>query len=378
MPIKKLNICYISNSAAPSKNASSLQISKLCEELSKMGNSVTLILPNTGFLKKNYHNFYKIKHRFQIKRIKFFNKFPIGLNYYLYSFFSILFSNYRKQDLFITRNFFTSILLSLLNKKHIFEIHDDISIEGRFVNFLVKKIKILNLKTVIKIITTTKSLKKKYIKYGIKKFKICVLHNASSLKSQIKKYQINPKKLKIGYFGSIYNSRGIEMIIKISKIDKKNNYFVYGGTKEQILNIKKNFNNKNIYFYSHIPYSKVYKKLLSIDVCILPYTSKITVSGNVGDISKYTSPLKLFDYMKLGKIIISSNLKVLNEVLHHKKNCILINNFTDENAWLREIYKINKNIKKYDKIRQSAFNYAKIHDINWRSSKLLSFYDLSN
>ena len=34
------------------------------------------------------------------------------------------------------------------------------------------------------------------------------------------------------------------MIIKISKIDKKNNYFVYGGTKEQILNIKKNFNIK--------------------------------------------------------------------------------------------------------------------------------------
>ena len=116
MPNTKLNICYISNSAAPSNNASSLQISKLCETLSKLGNTVTLILPNTGELKKNYKKFYNIKYSFKIKRVKYFDKFPIGINYYLYSLLSILFSNYRKQNLFITRNFFTSFLLSLLKK----------------------------------------------------------------------------------------------------------------------------------------------------------------------------------------------------------------------------------------------------------------------
>ncbi len=168
----KLNICYISNSAAPSSNASSLQISKLCESLSNLGNSVSLILPNTGILSKNYFRFYNIKDRFKIHRIKYFNKFPLGLNYYLYSIISILRSDYKKQDLFITRNFFTSFLLSILNKKHIFEIHDDITIEGRFVNFLLKMMKILNFNSVLKVITTTKSLKNKYISYGVKKKKL--------------------------------------------------------------------------------------------------------------------------------------------------------------------------------------------------------------
>ena len=60
MAITKLNICYISNSAAPSKNASSLQISKLCEELARLGNKVTLILPHTGHTKMSYNNFYNI------------------------------------------------------------------------------------------------------------------------------------------------------------------------------------------------------------------------------------------------------------------------------------------------------------------------------
>ena len=367
-----MRICYISNSASPSKNASSLQTAKLCECISKIGHKVNLILPNTGELDKNYFNFYNIKYKFKITRLKYFNKFPSGLNYYLYSFLSILNSNHRKQDLYITRNFFTSFLLSLIRKKHIFEIHDDISIEGRFVKFLVKSLKILNNDSILKIVTTTQSLKRKYTKYGITK-KIIVLHNASSLKSKMKKYHFNPKKLNIGYFGSIYNSRGIEMIIKISKIDSRNNYFIYGGSKKQILDIKKNISNKNINFFSHIPYSAIYKKLSNIDVCILPYTSKITVSGNVGDISKYTSPLKLFDYMKLGKLILCSNLKVLNEVLYHKKNSILINNYKNEKEWLKQIYKISKNIKKYDKIRRSAFEYAKKHDVIWRTSRLLSF-----
>ena len=46
-----MNICYISNSAAPSKNASSLQTANLCAELVKQGHKVQLILPNTGLNK---------------------------------------------------------------------------------------------------------------------------------------------------------------------------------------------------------------------------------------------------------------------------------------------------------------------------------------
>ena len=43
----------------------------------------------------------------------------------------------------------------------------------------------------------------------------------------------------------------------------------------------------------------------------MPSNNKILRSvGGVGNIAKYTSPLKLFDYMASGKFIIASNLKV--------------------------------------------------------------------
>ena len=45
----------------------------------------------------------------------------------------------------------------------------------------------------------------------------------------------------------------------------------------------------------------------------MPYTSSITVAGDVGDITKYTSPLKLFDYLSTGKVIICSDISVLKD-----------------------------------------------------------------
>ena len=368
-----MKICYISNSAAPSKNASSLQTAKLCEALCKIGHKVKLVLPNTGHKGLNYYNFYNIKHKFSVKKIKYFKKFPTGINYYLYSLFSILNSNYKSQNLYITRNFFTSLLLCFFNKKHILEIHDDIQIEGRIVKLIIKYFKHLNNKNILKIITTTKALKKKYHKsYFVKKNKLLVLHNASSIKSKFKKYKSLNKNLKIGYFGSIYKSRGLDMLIKLSKEDKNNLYFIYGGAKQEIESLKKKHLSKNLYFQSYIPYSKIKKKLESIDICLLPYTNKITVSGNVGDISKFTSPLKVFDYMITGKLIICSNIKVLKEVLKHNVNSILINKKNNNISWLKEIKKIKYNVKKFNKLRLSAYKFANKEDVIWRAKKIMS------
>ncbi len=368
-----MNICYISNSAAPSKNASSLQIAKLCEGLSKLGHKVTLIKPNTG-KKINYNNFYKIQKKYKITVIKYFSKFPIGINYYLYSFASLLISGFHKQDIYITRNFLISIILSILGKKHLIEIHDDILIEGRIVQFLIRKFKFLNNKNLLKIIVTTHTLKKRYIDYcKVKKEKVYVLHNASSLKPNFKKYKKKPTHLNIGYFGSIYKSRGIEMIIKLSEVDKQNKYFIYGGTNFEINTLKRKFKNKNLVFKSYIPYSKIFNELKKIDLCILPYKSKITVAGNVGNISDYTSPLKVFDYMITGKLIVCSDLKVIREVLKNNKNSILIKNFQNKKQWQSKIKLISKNFLKYSNIRAKAFNYAKKHNIDWRVKKLMSF-----
>jgi glycosyltransferase involved in cell wall biosynthesis len=366
-----MKISVISNSASPSKNASSLQTAKLCEAMTNIGHEVSLILPNTGY-KKNFFKFYNIKSRFKLLRIKFFKKFPIGINYYFYSLSAIYLSSYKNQDLIITRNFFVSFILCVLKKNHIVEIHDDLNIEGRIIRLLVFLTKFLNSNSIIKLITTTHTLKKVFIKrYGVKKDKIQVLHNASSLNVKFKNYKSLKKKLNIGYFGSIFESRGLKIITKLSEIDRNNNYFIYGGEKNDIKNLKKKFKNTNIFFSQFIPYSNIVDRLKKIDVCILPYTKKITVSGNVGDISSYTSPLKVFDYMKTGKLIICSNLKVIREVLIDNENCLLVDDFENINIWLSTINSIKSNKKRFNRIRQNAYIFGNKYNIIWRAKNLL-------
>ena len=112
-----MKICYLSNSAIPSSVASSIQIVKMCEAFSELKNEVTLITTNVKKINHNIFNFYKVKKKFTIKRMKKYTTFPLGISYYFFSFFSILESLKYKPDLYITRNFFTCFLLVLFKKK---------------------------------------------------------------------------------------------------------------------------------------------------------------------------------------------------------------------------------------------------------------------
>ena len=56
----------------------------------------------------------------------------------------------------------------------------------------------------------------------------------------------------------------------------------------------------------------------------MPYQSKVSINSNNFDdeISKFISPLKMFEYLATGIPIISSDLKVLREILiNQKKFC---------------------------------------------------------
>ena len=337
-----MKIAYISNSSAPSHLPSSLQIVKTCEYLTKLKNEVHLILPNTSKFKDTFQNFYNIKYNFKITKIKNYKKFPVGLNYYTYSirsFLKVCFSN----DLIISRNFFVIFLCSLINKKCVIELHHDIKTESRIVNFIYKRINIFN-KKCLKIIAITQGVKKFYTKkFNLKKNRIIILPSGTSLNLKYKN-SLNIKKLKIGYFGSINYSKGINIIQKIAKMDQPNDYFIFGGTNDQISELRLKNISKNLKLNSFQSYKRLPKLLLSMDVLLMPYLKNVTAAGNVSDISNFTSPLKLFDYMEAGKIIISSEILVLKEILKHKKNCIFVKNYNSAVSWLNEIKKIKNNI----------------------------------
>ncbi len=364
-----MRICYLSNSAIPSSNASSIAIVKICESFSKLNHEVLLITTNVKKFNMNLFDFYNVKNKFHFKRIKYFKKFPLSFNYYLFSIISIFQSFKFKPEIYITRNFFSCFLLVLLKKNVIIELHHDIETESRIVKFLVKKIKFLKSKYIKKIIAITHGVKNEFLEndYIIDK-NILISPSGSSIEENFK-FRFNKKKLNIGYFGSLYKSRGFDLIKNLSKIDNKNNYFVYGDLSK----FKKNkLISKNLIINDYVAYKDVSKILSKMDILLMPYVSSITAAGDVSDITKYTSPLKLFDYLSVGKVIICSDFKVLREILKEKHNAIFINNYKNIFSWKMEILKLSKQPNKEFFIAKNNYVLSKNFSLKKRANLILN------
>jgi len=365
-----MKICYLSNAAIPSSVASSIQIVKMCEAFSKLNNKVILITINDLKSKIDFFNYYNVKSKFLLKRMKKFKSFPLGLNYYLFSIFSILESLKHKPEIYITRNFFSCFLLVILRKNIVMELHHDLKIESRIVRFLVTKFKFLNSPCIKKIVAITHGVKDEYVKNNlIKKNKIIVLPSGSSIQKKFE-FSNNKKFFKIGYFGSIFQSRGLNLIKKLAKIDRKNEYYLYGDFNRSN-NCKYKNSNKNIHINNYIPYKDIPNELKKMDILLIPYVSSITVAGNVGDITKFTSPLKLFDYLSVGKIIMCSDFNVLKEAIKEKKNAVFIKNYTNPYSWKNEIQKLKNQPYKQLIISKNNHRLSKEYSLIRRANRIL-------
>ena len=358
--MKKIN--YIHFSSIPSSLPSSLQVIKTCESFSKNNYDVTLIKPGTGNKKVSISKYYGLKNKVNIKEFSSIDSFPQGLKFYLYCFYCLIFILKTKSSITISRNYFICYLLLLFRQKVILEIHHDTKVESRVTKFILKYLNIFNRKNLLNVVAITKSVKKLFVnKYKVKPNKITVLPSGSSIRINSKpKFNYN-KRLKIGYFGSLSKSKGISTIIKLSKIDKDNDYYIFGGSRNEIENLRKKNINDNLYFKANIPYIKLPKIMITMDILTIPYTNHIKSAGEVDDISKYTSPLKLFDYLAVGKMIISSDLKVLREVIDNS-NAVFIKNFENVYEWKKNIIKVKNEKNKILMMSRNNLRLSKNYD----------------
>ena len=110
-----------------------------------------------------------------------------------------------------------------------------------------------------------------------------------------------------------------------------------------------------------MPYAGLSKIMMKMDILTIPYTKKVESAGGVDDISKYTSPLKLFDYLAVGKIIIASDLKVLREIIS-SKNAYFVKNYENAFEWRRWIIEAKNNRKKLLIMSKNNLRLSKKYD----------------
>jgi len=117
----------------------------------------------------------------------------------------------------------------------------------------------------------------------------------------------------IGFSGSIGKWIDIDLIIKTAK-HFKNGSIVIIGLNEKNPKINKLSSINNIHFLGMKERKKVPKYINTFDVCIMPFARNKIGEGLV--------PLKMFEYLAMGKPIVSTESKVLrpfNEVISLSK-----------------------------------------------------------
>ena len=331
---------YFSLAKIPNKKAHTVQILKMCDALSSKFN-VKLICGYSKF--RNIKKKFNLKNKFQITNIIVFKSRIFNI---IIKFLYILYFKSNKEDIIFTRDVHFAFFGKLFYKNIFLELHQTYLEKNNLSYFFLRNL--FKIKK-IKIIFISKELFKIYERRIGKPVSYIIAHDSSDdmyAQSSIKNIT-NSKKLSVGYCGHLYKGRGTELIVKLAKKEKNITFNILGGfinDKKKIINSMKI--PKNVNFFPYKYYRNVGKFLLSNDILIAPYQKKL---GNYGEIdtAKYMSPLKIFEYMSSKKAIISSNHKVLKEVLKNNKNSILC----DPNIlshWTMAIKKLkNKKYREY-------------------------------
>ncbi len=364
----KLEISYIAEFDLPSDRAYAVHVLKMLDNFSYFSNKVELI----HFSKRKNYNLRNIREDFKlhsknkllIKSLFKRGKKNSSINRLYFGFLSALYLK-DKNSMIITRSLFSSFFLSIFKKYHFLELHNQIN---GFSKIIFLYFGFLKSKYIQKVIFITKSLEKHY-KYKFSKS--IVLPDAAEQKDFLRPKKIKRKIKKILYIGSFYKGRGINIILNVAKKLTKYNFELIGNRDDIIKKDFKKF--KNIKITNFIKYKFVSKKISQADLLLMPYSPNfvgINSKNLSSETSKFMSPLKMFEYLASGVPILSTEIKVLKEILIHKYNCIMIKKY-NSHEWIKAIVNFEKNFILRKKISKNGLSTAKKYSWKNRVIKIL-------
>lgn len=138
-----------------------------------------------------------------------------------------------------------------------------------------------------------------------------------------------------GYVGHLYPGRGVELLVDLARRRPDVDFLIVGGTPDDVAAARARAavaGGRNLTITGFVPNADLPLHLAACDVLLMPYQRRVTGAGGGGETSRWTSPLKMFEYLAAGRPILASNLPVLQEVLSAENAVLLAPD--DEASWL--------------------------------------------
>tara|TARA_R110000796_G_scaffold71409_5_gene162190 strand:- start:57363 stop:58454 length:1092 start_codon:yes stop_codon:yes gene_type:complete len=264
------------------------------------------------------------------------------------------------------------VLLPLINKKipYVVELHDDAWNKG----FLYKMAfqNAIESNSCLGFVAITEKIKEDFeIEFPTSKKTIVVIPDAANVPSVDYIPSYNKKsRLNIAYVGSFHQGKGIEVILPLAEAMPEHTFILIGEPSSIVTTKIQDRNLNNVELKGFVLQRDIWKEMMNIDICLLPNQVDVR-TGKKSNIGKYTSPLKMFEYMSYSKPIIASDLPVLKEVLDDKIAIFAAPG--NINEWIQAINELSSPEKREALGQRAYLRFIENYTWEKRSERILAF-----
>jgi len=318
-----MKIACVSTSRIPSSTANSIQVMKACHALAVLGHEVCLWVPGENQADwAGLSETYGLTTPFEIRWLpskKFWRRYD----------FSLVAMQEAKRwgaKLFYTWLLPAAVLSLWQGIPTLLELHDVVTgqVGPRSYQMFCK-----HWKTKKRLLVITQALKNKLetqsgIQLGDEDVQIAP--NGADLERYANlpdpataRFQLGlPEIFTAVYSGHFYNGRGMDVLVEMARSLPQMHFLWVGGTEQGKNEWKVQLDElgiKNVTLTGFVSNAHLPLYQAAAEVMLMPYERSIAGSsgGNSADIC---SPMKMFDYLACGRVILSSDLAVIHEVLN--------------------------------------------------------------
>lgn len=200
--------------------------------------------------------------------------------------------------------------------------------------------------------------------YKIKPDKIVNITNGVNINlvKSHKNLDLDHQYFNIFYVGHVNKIRGLKIILEAARLLKAKlsnfRFVLIGRSKESDYNwlMKKIFEEEAqdyIKYFGEISHERLLDKLNDADICLFPFPKTRSLDC--------IYPIKVFEYMAMGKTVIASRLKGVSSIINNWENGILIEPENPQEL-SDTILSLYQNPKKRKEIEHEAIKTSELYD----------------
>jgi glycosyltransferase involved in cell wall biosynthesis len=183
--------------------------------------------------------------------------------------------------------------------------------------------------------------------------------------------KFSPETFTVGYTGHLYPGRGSDLLLALAARLPDMTFLLVGGDPQVVFDLRQRAEGMglhNLILTGFVPNAELPIYQAACEVLLMPYQTQVAASSG-GDIGRYLSPMKLFEYLACGRAILASDLSVLQEILNPQNAVILPRD--DLDAWVEALINLRDDIPRRMALGAQARQDAEMYTWEKRASRIL-------